>query len=450
MENLGTMEPEQIFQMLIGSFGCALVIFLFIIGYVLISRRGSRSDRPARPGSASWRQDTLSASRGLETLAGQEASTMPVSSSAPAGPRLSESGTSHIDVSARLVGTGREAWLEEEARRSIEVPTSRESVTDGGQEILRLLRDPLTGHIWVQVAGVRYSNLKDIRDRKVGERVLASVTHLLRFSNGMAAAEQGVITLGLPPCDAVKVPTPFGVLSEAHERGELIRLMSNPERDHFCVHVAGHSYRRLLDVNDRATGRYILEAVTRLLQFSDGLLATNDGVGLIPVPPLAADVHSLLPSPLTAKAPTEESVVPPAQSAPEPRVQSIRPAFVASDFGAPTSEQERFLQQLAGQTPPQPERPIERPSLRSSLRRMRRGSSVDALPSLNLADEIDRIFQSKLIASGLTTADASVEARPDGGVRIRVETDYYNSPDEVPDPYLRDMLKLSIAEWERS
>jgi hypothetical protein len=81
---------------------------------------------------------------------------------------------------------------------------------------------------------------------------------------------------------------------------------------------------------------------------------------------------------------------------------------------------------------------------------MRQGSSsTETPPPLNLADEIDRIFQSKLTASGLAATDAKVETNLDGGVRIRIGMDYYDAPDEVPDPNLRDLLKLSIAEWEQ-
>jgi hypothetical protein len=76
-------------------------------------------------------------------------------------------------------------------------------------------------------------------------------------------------------------------------------------------------------------------------------------------------------------------------------------------------------------------------------------SAAEPLPSLNLADEIDRIFQAKLASSALASTSAGIETSPDGGIRIRVGTVYYNSPDEVPDPHLRDMLKLSIAEWEQ-
>ena len=41
------------------------------------------------------------------------------------------------------------------------------------------------------------------------------------------------------------------------------------------------------------------------------------------------------------------------------------------------------------------------------------------------------------------------QAGPDGGVRIRVGTVFYDSPNDVPDARLRELLKLSIAEWER-
>jgi hypothetical protein len=114
------------------------------------------------------------------------------------------------------------------------------------------------------------------------------------------------------------------------------------------------------------------------------------------------------------------------------------------------SEQVRYRYQLGGQVPSQPLASIERPSLISSLRRMRQASSsAETLPALNLAEEIDRIFQSKLIASGMAATDAKVETNPDGGVRIRIGAAYYGSPDEVPDADLREILKLSIAEWEQ-
>jgi hypothetical protein len=328
-----------------------------------------------------------------------------------------------------------------------------ESFQAHAQEILRLLRDLHTGQLWAQVAGVRYRSMKDIRDRTVGERVLAAITYLLRFSNGMVATDRGIVTLEVPSCKSVKVPTGFGALSEAPEPGEIIRLMSNPGQNHFCVHVADQCYPRLVNVGERETGQYVLEAISRMLQFSDGMLATDAGVGQVPVPPLSADVHTSLPN--TAKLDSHLPDAPAAHASSVPSLDSRRDQatnIALSGSAAHIGDQDLFIQQLASQaTPPyQSQNPVARPSLMGSIRRMRRETGAEALPSLNLAEEIDRIFQSKLVASGLSATDASVETNPDGGVRIRIGTVYYYSPDEVPDQHMRDMLKLSIAEWEHS
>ncbi len=450
MENLGTMNPEEILQLLAGSVTCAFVILLFIIAYYLISRRGKRTRKGAGFGASGLRQET-SVTRypaAISPPAGSLGSSSS-SGSTEAQPSPGDD-TLSIDVSARLVGTGREAWLEE-GSSSFTGTSAGTPTSDHGQEILRLLRNPLTGQIWIQVAGVRYRSLNDIRDRAVGERVLAALTHLLRFSGGMVATDQGVITLDLPPCDEVKVPPAFGVFSKIRESNEIMRLMSDPDQGHFCVHVLEQCFHRLVDVSEQETGQYILEAITRLLQFSSGMLATNDGVGLVAVPPLRLDAHTPLPKSAPPDSQSSESAASATPAIVGFDSQSTQPSHPSSDSAEPINDEERFLQQLRSQSlSEQAEVPIQRPSLIGSLRRIRQGEpSSDILPSLNLADEIDRIFQSKLIASGKASTDAKVETNAEGGVRIRIGTVYYDSPDEVPDPHLRDMLRLSIAEWEQ-
>jgi hypothetical protein len=446
MENLGSMEPEQLLQLFSGSLACAFVIFLFALGYVLMSRRGSKTRRRAGWGTSGATQGSSEYS--VPAPQEMQSSRTPTPSGSLAGMGSSGSEPFPIDVSARLAGTGREAWLEEVSPRPSDAPVIEEHAPYHVQEVLRLVRDPLTGQFWTQAAGMRYRRLNDIRDRAVGERVLAAITHLLRFSDGMVATDQGVVTLELPPCDAVEMPTAFGVLSDAREPGDVIRVMSNPRMNHFCVHVVDRCYRRLVEVTDRATGQYILEAITRLLQFSNGMLATNDGFGVVAVPPLGADAHTPLPASPAPSSQVSRSV---AASPASHMLDSVARSEVSSPVAssAPLSEEERFLQQLMSQIPPQPETPVEPPSLVGSIRRMRKKASAEPLPLLDLAGEIDRIFQSKLFASGVAAIDAKVESNPDGGVRIRVGTAYYNSPDEVPDPRLRDLLKLSIAEWEQ-
>ncbi len=444
MENLGSMDPEQMLELFVGSVTCAFIIVLFIIVYVIMARRSSKGKKRTGEDVGSFGQGTLSSRDRLQSSSPSGSTASGPLSAVMAGEKPV------IDVSARLAGTGREAWLEETPPRPSDIPLAGEPAPYHAQEVLRLVRDSSAGRVWIQMAGVRYQNLNDIRDRAVGQRVMAAITHLLRFSNGMVATDQGVARLELPACDAVKVPAALGALSEDRGPDEIMRLMSNLDQNDFCIHVLDRCYRRLVDVNDRTIGQCILEGITRLLQFSNGMLATNNGIGMVQVPYLSADVHTPLPVPSTPDSRSSQSAV----SSPSPPVSDLGhrlptplPSTSSDELHR---EQERFLHQLMNQVPPQAEKPVERPSLRSSLRRMRNKSSAEPLPSLDLVEEIDRIFQSKLAASSLAATDAKVEARLDGGVRIRVGTIYYDSPDDVPDPYLRDMLKLSIAEWEQS
>jgi hypothetical protein len=452
MGNLGLMEPEQLLQLFMGAIGGAFVVFLLLVGYVVMSRR--KKSGGMRHGSATTgHQRAASVSRDyLQPPADAKMLNRHAAAIPPAQPELARSeGGSSVDVSARLAGTGREAWLEDASSPPEASPPVEEAASFHGRELLRLVCDPGSQQVFVRVAGMRYHSLNDIRDRAVGQRILAAITHALQFSNGMAAGDHGVVTLNLPACDAVRVPTAFGALSDAREEGELIRLMGDPARNHFCVHVAGHCYERLLEINESATGQSVLEAITRLLQFSNGLLATNDGVGVVAVPSLRADVHTAFPTGSDGSS---------RQVPQEPPVSSSAPAAGSALAGAsdvPDSgsgealedEQERFLRQLRNQSPPAATT-LERPSLMGSIRRMRKKPSNDPLPALNLVEEIDSIFQSKLMASSMAGTDAKITAASDGGVGIRVGATYYSSPDEVPDPQLRNMLKLAIAEWERS
>jgi len=414
VQQLGSMSVEQLGQLLAGTIICAVLIFVLIIVYFVLSRRSSQP----KPRTDLGAIGSIPSQRPTSPILPVAPPPAPAKDFAPTEPLA-------VDIGARLAGMGREAWLQEAT------PLAK-TPSPPGKEVLRLVRDPATGQIWTKVAGVRHRSLVDIRDRAVGERVLAAITYALRFSNGRVATDHGVVVLSLPPCDAVKIPAAFGLPSEEYEPGEILRLVSDPDRHDFCVQVVGRSYRRLVDVPDPAIGQRILEGITRLLQFSNGMLATDDGIGMVPPPTLSA--AAVTPGPAPARpAPAAEAPVSPSD-APAP---------------APLSEQERFLRQLMSSAPPAPGEPVKPPSLIGGLRGTWKKSSSSSSPALDLVTEINRIFQSKLGVSPLANTDAEVQAGPDGGVRIRVGTVYYDSPNDVPDARLRELLKASIAEWER-
>jgi hypothetical protein len=59
-------------------------------------------------------------------------------------------------------------------------------------EVMRVIRDPQTGNLLVQVDGQRYAHIRQIHDAAVGRRVLSIVADLVQFTGRMAANPQAV------------------------------------------------------------------------------------------------------------------------------------------------------------------------------------------------------------------------------------------------------------------
>jgi hypothetical protein len=75
-------------------------------------------------------------------------------------------------------------------------------------ELLRLLRDPASGQLLVEVAGRRYTKLAEVSDKKTGQHILMLAAHLLHFTGGMVATSAGLKSLAAPVPD--RVPEPLG------------------------------------------------------------------------------------------------------------------------------------------------------------------------------------------------------------------------------------------------
>lgn len=400
MEQLGAMEPDQLLQLLGGVVGCAVTMLVLTLVYIFLARRSGRT-AAAMVEAGPLASDADVPAVNAIAIEGRPISVLPATAAQVAA----------LDVGARLAGTGREAWQSQETGAPARV------VPDNSQEILRVIQDvaSLEGRAWIKIAGVRYERLSEVRDRSVGERILAATSWVLRFSNGRAASDQGIVAIDMPPCDAVAVPEAFGLLAEAEETGELFRLLGDPVRCEFWVQVAGRRYSAFGDIVDRAVGQTILNGISCLLKFSHGRIYANDGIRVVPVPRFSLGPLPNVETP-PQRAMTEE-------------------------------EEEAFLQQMRRQMEEEIGSHAPRRKKRARGPWGEAAAAPEAGPSFSLVDEIDGIFQRKLQASPLARTDAQFVARPDGSVHIRVGSHYYDRPDEVPDADLRKIIEAAIAEW---
>jgi hypothetical protein len=65
----------------------------------------------------------------------------------------------------------------------------------------------------------------------------------------------------------------------------------------------------------------------------------------------------------------------------------------------------------------------------------------------SLVDEVNEILEQKLAESGLTHRGVRLNEDRDGSVRVYVGLQAYTL-DEVPDPEIREVIRLAVAEWE--
>ncbi len=223
---------------------------------------------------------------------------------------------------------------------------------------------------------------------------------------------------------------PVPAAPQPSEPVELLRLLRHPQSGQFIVEVAGRRYTKLADVADKKIGQYILKLVAHLLAFTNGMIATEAGVKSIYTPRVGET-----PQPLATPSETSAPVVSePVKSEPSP-------------VAPPSPEAEAaFLASLRAQSPPEPE-----PQQRRGIFGRSAPTAEPVLPGLNLADEINKIVQARLMASPLaTTTQIEITTEPGGGIRINVNGTFYSSPDDVPDPEVKELIKASIKQWEES
>lgn len=96
-------------------------------------------------------------------------------------------------------------------------------------EVMRVIREPQTGRILVQVNGQNYAHIREIQDAQVGRQVLWAIADLIRFTGGMAANPQALKSVAPPdksPASAAQPPS-----SGAEQTGrQPVTPTAQPER----------------------------------------------------------------------------------------------------------------------------------------------------------------------------------------------------------------------------
>ncbi len=240
----------------------------------------------------------------------------------------------------------------------------------------------------------------------------------------------------------VSSPTAGGkAIDRRRDRGtapmEVLRLLRDRSTGALVVEVGENKYRALRDIKDGRVGRLVLQAAADLVRFTGVVQPQGQAQNLPPSspPPLAAE-----PAPTVAlRATSALEQAPPVPRTPPP----------------PAVERE-FLQSLVQKRSKEPEPP--KPSLspieffrRSFAARRQAGVEDSTSVARSLVDEIEDILQRFLRAyPSFVGKEVHVSTGPAGGIRIQVEDEFYDTPDDIPDPEIRGILKAAIQEWEKS
>jgi hypothetical protein len=196
--------------------------------------------------------------------------------------------------------------------------------------------------------------------------------------------------------------------------GEVMRVLRDEMSGALVIEVEGQRYHRLADIRDGRVGRRVVWAIAGLLRFTEGV-----------------SLESVARSaPAVAGAPSPDSQA-------ERMPDTSQPPSPAVPAEALTATEEKFLRRLKEEGLAETEG--------------RRGKAAKPVTKpRTFVDEIEDILQ-EFIRESVVPVDKSVHVHTgsDGALEIEVGGQVYESPDDVPDPIVRGLIKAAVDEWER-
>lgn len=238
------------------------------------------------------------------------------------------------------------------------------------------------------------------------------------------------LNLNTPPeaaAPALAAHEPASLSEAPAHPGEVMRVIRDRDTGRVLVQVDGKQYTHIREIHDAQVGRRVLWAIADLVRFTGGMATNPQAVrSVLDAAPTQVDTPARTSSPAATSAPPK---LPPAQ----PRAPVSRPQPVSS-------------------APPPVSTPRRRYSMVDYFRQgfQRQEISEPISSSTSFIDEIEAILQSSLLALPRPLPyEVHMLSGENGLLRIEVGTSVYGSPDEVPNPQIRQLIKSAVAEWEK-
>jgi hypothetical protein len=247
----------------------------------------------------------------------------------------------------------------------------------------------------------------------------------------------------LPEKPAVEPPPQIAVLpiEAPASPGEVMRVVRDERTGRVLVEVDGQRYTHIREIKDAQVGRRVLWAIADLVRFTGGMATNPQAVRS------AAQERNEVSSPeSTSTSPT------PAEQPPLSTLPMTQPGMAVEQADRPD------VLPLASATPAQAagsaDTSAAEPRRSSVLEFFRRGfqppAAAPAAQRGSFIDEIEAILQQRISTRGAPLPyEVHVKTGPQDSLQIDVGPNSYGSPEQIPDPEVRELIKTAVAEWER-
>ena len=218
---------------------------------------------------------------------------------------------------------------------------------------------------------------------------------------------------------------------------EIMRIIRVPPMGKLVVQIGKRQFVSLDDIDNPKAQQIVLAALCELVTFGGGYEKIVEAGFAPPIMPTGSSSTS------TASSDGSEDGL---------SLEEKQAAFLASlERGEPLAASDDVS--LSGQTVSQ-DTPEQRPL--SFFNRRGRRSRPEVLdeplvPRLDIAGELNEILQRHVASDPeLSKQEIEIMTGPAGGVRIKVNGQYYEDAATIADPMVRMAIKLATREWEQN